>query len=74
MKFEEALFNFQQALQAEYGIEDAVVKIGLLPEAFGPIIRNIYSKSRVRGEISLEAIGQMNILNMELVAKRRENF
>lgn len=76
MDFDEALYNFINALVAESGAEMPVTKIGLDPRVFEQMIYKLSQKSDYRNIASLETLasGGVRIFGVEIVSRPPEKF
>ena len=71
MTFEESLRKFINSITAEHGTPDGVVKIALTPELFNQVVNDLRSRPSLLPE--LIATGEVRIMGVQIVARRRED-
>ena len=87
MRFEAALRDFQIALEEQYGVRDAVVKIALEPKLFEQVVWEVYAKTRPSYDKESNKVvaetyisfrptdaGEFLIYGTQILARQRDKF
>jgi len=73
MKFEEALYNFQRELAAEYGCgTEGLVKIGLEPDLYQAIMMEAYRKTPYSSSFNIVDAAEPKFMNVTVVPRERK--
>lgn len=73
MKFDEALERFQMEITKEYGLDNAIVKIGITPELMNSVVSDLYRNSSYI-QFSPSNFGEFILYGVQLLPRQKDKF